>query len=77
MPPYNDRAAVVQYLADAATLSPEAQNSVVWRKNISLALKRFILLKPSEKDFITAMEGIKITPEILYTLTLYKPSGKK
>lgn len=70
VPHYGDRAGLIQYLSDAATVPPNAQRSPYWRTKISRAVKRLMLLpKLREKEFTQAMRGIALTPEILYSLT--------
>ena len=77
LPPYGDKRGLMQWLADHAALPAEAQKSERNRRIASLALKRFILTRPSEQQFCLAMRDIVLTAEMLYTLTIYSPSGKK
>lgn len=77
LPPYGDRPGLMQALVDIAALNAAAQQTPPVRRTTSLVMKRFILTKPTERQFVDATRGLVLTPEILYTLTLYKPSGKK
>ena len=77
LPSYGDKIAMIQWLAEHAALPVPMQQDKDKRHQASLVMKRFVLTKPTEAEFTEAMRGLVLTPEILYTLTIYAKSGKK
>ena len=63
---------IVNYLHEMARSDPRYLAQAGPRKKIALAVRQLILHHNlTEREFVHAMDGIPITPEILYNLTIH------